>query len=50
MHQPEDILHYCEERKILLIKMQFVDLLGELKQFEVPFKIPAAQGSRFIPV
>jgi glutamine synthetase len=39
MHQSEDILQYCEERKILLIKMQFVDLLGELKQFEVPFKI-----------
>ncbi|KYK36074.1 MAG: hypothetical protein AYK19_09655 [Theionarchaea archaeon DG-70-1] len=39
MHQPEDVLKYCKERNILLVKMQFVDLLGELKQFEVPSKI-----------
>ncbi len=39
MHQPEDLLKYCEKRNILLIKMQFADLLGELKQFEIPFKI-----------
>ncbi|MBU7048288.1 MAG: glutamine synthetase beta-grasp domain-containing protein, partial [Theionarchaea archaeon] len=39
MHQPEEVLAYCEERNILLIKMQFLDLLGELKQFEVPSKI-----------
>ncbi|MGD2248913.1 MAG: glutamine synthetase family protein [Candidatus Methanofastidiosia archaeon] len=38
MH-PEDVLTYCEERNIVLIKMQFTDLLGELKQFEVPVKI-----------
>jgi glutamine synthetase len=39
MHQPKDLLTYCEERNISLIKMQFVDLLGELKQFEIPTKI-----------
>jgi glutamine synthetase len=39
MHQPEDVLSYCTERNIQLIKMQFVDLLGELKQFEIPVKI-----------
>lgn len=39
MRQPKDVLKYCEERNIPLIKMQFVDLLGELKQFEVPSKI-----------
>lgn len=38
MHQPDEVLKYCEEKKILLIKMQFADLLGELKQFEIPFK------------
>lgn len=39
MHTPENVLQYCEEKKILLIKMQFADILGELKQFEIPLKI-----------
>ena len=39
MHQSEDIIRFCEDRNIHLIKMQFVDLLGELKQFEIPIKI-----------
>ncbi|MBU7014667.1 MAG: glutamine synthetase [Theionarchaea archaeon] len=39
MHTPEDIVDFCEERNIRLIKLQFADLVGELKQFEVPLKI-----------
>jgi glutamine synthetase len=39
MHTPEDIIDFCEERNIQLIKLQFADLVGELKQFEVPRKI-----------
>jgi glutamine synthetase len=38
MNQKDEVLKHCEKKGILLIKMQFADLLGELKQFEIPLK------------